>query len=185
MIEDRQAVDRDIEETLGLVPGLFERVPDGDLWWVVGLGRQQARVRRLALAAALAVLGGCYSAAPARAAGTKVTVRGSEYGPMLWGPKRQAVYIFQRDRRNLSRCYGKCAAAWPPVLTRRKPIAGRGVRASLLGAFRRRDGRRQVTYAGKPLYHYAHEGPAEVLCHNIRLNGGWWWAVGPDGKRRP
>jgi AhpD family alkylhydroperoxidase len=28
MIEDRQAVDRDIEETLGLVPEFFERVPD-------------------------------------------------------------------------------------------------------------------------------------------------------------
>jgi AhpD family alkylhydroperoxidase len=28
MIEDRQAVDRDIEETLGVVPEFFERVPD-------------------------------------------------------------------------------------------------------------------------------------------------------------
>jgi AhpD family alkylhydroperoxidase len=28
MIEERQAVDRDIEETLGLVPEFFERVPD-------------------------------------------------------------------------------------------------------------------------------------------------------------
>ncbi len=28
MIEDRQAVDQDIEETLGLVPEFFERVPD-------------------------------------------------------------------------------------------------------------------------------------------------------------
>ena len=28
MIEDRQTVDRDIEETLGLVPEFFERVPD-------------------------------------------------------------------------------------------------------------------------------------------------------------
>jgi AhpD family alkylhydroperoxidase len=28
MTEDRQAVDRDIEETLGLVPEFFERVPD-------------------------------------------------------------------------------------------------------------------------------------------------------------
>jgi AhpD family alkylhydroperoxidase len=28
MMEDRQAVDRDIQETLGLVPEFFERVPD-------------------------------------------------------------------------------------------------------------------------------------------------------------
>ena len=49
----------------------------------------------------------------------------------------------------------------------------------------RRDGRKQVTYAGKPLYFYAHEEPGEVRCHNVDLNGGLWWVVGPDGKRRP
>jgi hypothetical protein len=42
-----------------------------------------------------------------------------------------------------------------------------------------------VTYAGKPLYFYDHEGPGEVRCHNVDLNGGLWWVVGPDGKRRP
>jgi len=50
---------------------------------------------------------------------------------------------------------------------------------------KRRDGRLQVTYAGKPLYFYAHEAPGEVRCHNVNLNGGLWWVVGPDGKRRP
>jgi hypothetical protein len=24
-----------------------------------------------------------------------------------------------------------------------------------------------------------------VRCHNVNLNGGLWWVVGPDGKRRP
>jgi predicted lipoprotein with Yx(FWY)xxD motif len=59
------------------------------------------------------------------------------------------------------------------------------VRRSLLGSIRRRDGRRQVTYAGKPLYYYAHEGPGQVLCHNVKLNGGLWWVVGANGARRP
>ena len=142
-------------------------------------------MRHLVLVATLTALGAAFSAAPAMAGGTKVTVRGSEFGSMLWGPKRQAVYVFQRDGRNRSRCYGKCAEAWPPVLTRGKPVTGRGARASLLGTARRRSGRRQVTYAGKPLYYYAHEGPGEVLCHNVRLNGGLWWVVGPNGRRRP
>ena len=35
----------------------------------------------------------------------------------------------------------------------------------------------------KPLYYYAHEGPGEVECHNVNLNGGFWWAVGADGER--
>ena len=119
------------------------------------------------------------------AAEPKITTRGSEFGPMLWGPKRQAIYVFQRDEHKRSRCYGACAEAWPPVFTRGRPIAGRGVRKSLLGATRRRGGRRQVTYAGRPLYYYAHEGPGQVLCHNVHLNGGLWWVVGPNGKRRP
>ena len=119
------------------------------------------------------------------AAGTKITARGSQFGTMLWGPKRQAVYVFQRDERNRSRCYGACAKAWPPVYTSGKPVAGAGVRKSLLGTTRRRNGRRQVTYNGRPLYYYAHEGPGQVLCHDVYLNGGLWWVIGPNGKRRP
>jgi predicted lipoprotein with Yx(FWY)xxD motif len=119
------------------------------------------------------------------ATGTTIVARSSRFGRMLWGPKRHAIYIFQRDGRNRSNCYGACAKAWPPVHTRGKPVAGPGIRRSLLGTTRRRGGRFQVTYAGKPLYYYAHEGPGQVLCHNVNLNGGLWWVVGPDGKRRP
>ena len=125
------------------------------------------------------------AAAAKPAAGTRITLRASQFGRMLWGPKQQAIYIFERDARNRTRCYGECASAWPPVYTDARPVAGRGVRQSLLGSIRRRDGRRQVTYAGKPLYFYAHEGPRQVLCHNVDLNGGLWWVVGADGKRRP
>jgi predicted lipoprotein with Yx(FWY)xxD motif len=143
--------------------------------------------RRLvpALAVLLAALGAGTAVPTAMAAGTTITVRGSEFGPMLWGPKRQAIYVFQRDRRDVSRCYGRCAKAWPPVYTRGNPVAGRGVRRSLLGTTRRRGGRLQVTYAGKPLYYYAHEGRGEVRCHNVNLNGGLWWVVGPNGRPRP
>ena len=123
--------------------------------------------------------------ASAAAKGTTITARDSRFGTMLWGPNRQAIYIFQRDGRNRTRCYGTCAKAWPPVYTKGRPVAGRGIRRSLLGSIRRRDGRRQVTYAGKPLYYYAHEGPREVRCHNVNANGGLWWVVGPDGRRRP
>jgi predicted lipoprotein with Yx(FWY)xxD motif len=123
------------------------------------------------------------AASPAMAKGTTITVRDSRFGTMLWGPNRQAIYIFQRDRRNVSRCFGACARAWPPVYTNGRPVAGRGVRRSLLGSIRRGK-RRQVTYAGKPLYYYVHEGPGEVRCHNVNLNGGLWWVIAPNGKRR-
>jgi predicted lipoprotein with Yx(FWY)xxD motif len=139
-------------------------------------------VKALAILIAAVTLG---VAAPAQAAGTKIDLRGSEFGSMLWGSSRQAIYVFQRDGRNLSRCYRECAAAWPPVYTSGKPVAGGGVRQSLLGTKRRRDGRRQVTYRGRPLYYYAHESAGEVRCHNVNLNGGLWWVIGADGRRRP
>jgi predicted lipoprotein with Yx(FWY)xxD motif len=120
----------------------------------------------------------------ARRRGTRIRVGDSEFGTMLFDSKRQAIYIFERDPARRSACYGECAKAWPPVLTRGEPVPGRGVRASLLGTIERRGGRRQVTYGGKPLYFYAHEAPGEVRCHNVNLNGGLWWVIGPNGRRR-
>jgi predicted lipoprotein with Yx(FWY)xxD motif len=117
--------------------------------------------------------------------GTRIAVGDSQFGTMLFGPRDQAIYVFERDRKGKTVCYGECARAWPPVLANGKPRAAKGVRKSLLGTVRRRNGRRQVTYAGKPLYYYAHEGPGEVRCHNVNLNGGFWWVLAPDGRRRP
>jgi predicted lipoprotein with Yx(FWY)xxD motif len=115
--------------------------------------------------------------------GTKVILAGSEFGRMLFNAKKQAIYIFQRDEENKSNCYGECAEAWPPVFTEGRPRAGDGVDSSLLGTTTRRDGKRQVTYAGKPLYYYVNERPGEVRCHNVNLNGGFWWAIGANGTR--
>jgi predicted lipoprotein with Yx(FWY)xxD motif len=120
----------------------------------------------------------------AMAAGTKLVLGDSEFGTMLFDSKKQAIYIFENDPKGKTVCYGECAKAWPPVLTKGKPKAGDGVRASLLGTVKRAGGARQVTYAGKPLYFYSHEGPGEVRCHNVNLNGGFWWVVGPNGNRR-
>jgi predicted lipoprotein with Yx(FWY)xxD motif len=143
-------------------------------------GRTVGRMR----SALLAILALALFAAPAHAAGTRITLAGSEFGPMLWGPKKQAIYVFQRDGFKRSRCTGDCAKAWPPVYTSGKPVAGKGTRQSLLGTIRR-GSRQQVTYRGRPLYYYAHEGSGEVRCHDVNLHGGLWWVIGANGKRRP
>jgi predicted lipoprotein with Yx(FWY)xxD motif len=117
--------------------------------------------------------------------GTTITIGDSEFGSMLFDSKQQAIYIFEKDPKGETVCYDDCAEAWPPVFTDGAPKASEGVKDALLGTVKRRDGRLQVTYAGKPLYFYAHEGPGEVRCHNVNLNGGLWWVVGPSGKRRP
>jgi predicted lipoprotein with Yx(FWY)xxD motif len=130
----------------------------------------------------VAVLLATATAAPAQA--TTISLRPSPFGRMLWGPGPQAIYAFELDGRNRSNCHGECARLWPPVYTKGRPRAGKGVRPKLLGTIRR-GSRRQVTYAGRPLYYYAHEGRGEVECHEVFLNGGLWWAIGARGRNRP
>jgi predicted lipoprotein with Yx(FWY)xxD motif len=111
-----------------------------------------------------------------------LTVRPTRYGRVLFDGRGRVLYAFMRDRRGgPSRCYGECARAWPVYFAKGTLRAGRGVKQSLLGTTRRRDGRRQVTYNGWPLYYYAHEGPGEVKCHNVNLHGGLWLVVKPSG----
>lgn len=120
--------------------------------------------------------------AHARRRGPRVTLRDSQFGPVLFDGKDRALYLFTRDGRR-SRCYGACAAAWPPFYARGRPRAGRGVDRSLLGRVRRRDGRRQVTYRGQPLYFYVDDPRGEVLCNDIVEFGGTWFAL--DAKGNP
>ena len=119
---------------------------------------------------------------PKPKAGTEIVLAGSDFGDMLYDSRKQAIYVFENDERGKSNCYGECAVAWPPVYAKGEPEAGAGVRKGLLGTTKRRDGRSQVTYAGRPLYFYDHEDPGQVLCHNVDLNGGLWWVVGADGE---
>jgi predicted lipoprotein with Yx(FWY)xxD motif len=121
--------------------------------------------------------------ASAEASAVTLTLRNTRYGRILFDARGRVLYGFTRDRRGgPSQCYGACAAAWPVYYSKGSLRAGRGVRQALLGTVRRRDGRRQVTYNGWPLYYYAHEGPGEVKCQNVREFGGLWLVVKPNGQ---
>ena len=113
----------------------------------------------------------------------RIVAKRSTYGRVLFDANGQVAYAFELDRKNRSNCTSAdCVKAWPPVLTREKPSAGAGVDARLLGTIRRRDGRLQVTYNGRPLYFYEHETPGEIRCHNVDLHGGLWWVVTQRGN---
>jgi len=117
--------------------------------------------------------------------GTEITLGDSQFGPMLFDSNDQAIYLFDKETSDKPDCYGDCAAAWPPVLTKGQPVAGKGLKQNLLGTTRRKDGKTQVTYNGHPLYFYVNEGPGEVKCHNVVGFGGTWLVVGPDGEALP
>jgi predicted lipoprotein with Yx(FWY)xxD motif len=125
------------------------------------------------------------SPSPTADQGLSITTGASDFGTMLFDDRGQAIYLFDRETTAEPECYGDCAAAWPPVLTTGPPQADGDVRPGLLGATERKDGSRQVTYAGHPLYFYAHEGPGQVLCHDVSEFGGVWLVVTPAGTPAP
>ena len=115
--------------------------------------------------------------------GTTVAVAKSRLGRILVDSKGITLYDFVTDKAGVSGCYGACAALWPPLITKGKPQAGHGVRASLLGTTKRKDGKLQVTYAGHPLYTFAGDTqPGQTTGEGSNGFGAPWWVVTPAGK---
>jgi predicted lipoprotein with Yx(FWY)xxD motif len=129
------------------------------------------------VAAAFALAGG------AQATGAKVVVAKSRLGRILVDSKGITLYDFVKDKGTTSACYGACAALWPPLITKGKPVAGPGVRASLLGTTKRKDGKLEVTYAGHPLYYFVTDKkPGQTTGQGVNQFGGPWWVLSAAGK---
>jgi predicted lipoprotein with Yx(FWY)xxD motif len=111
--------------------------------------------------------------------GTVVKLRATSFGKVLVDARGRTLYLYTPDSKGTSACYGACAAAWPPLLTTARPRGLGGARSSLLGVTRRKDGRRQVTYAGHPLYRFASDAKAgETNGEGLQ---GVWWVVSAAG----
>jgi predicted lipoprotein with Yx(FWY)xxD motif len=123
--------------------------------------------------------------AKAATAGTRLRAIGSQFGRIVGDGPGLAVYIFDKEERGRSECYGACAKAWPPVYAKGRPVAGAGIDRDLLGTTRRRNGRRQLTYRRQPLYYYEHDRPGVVLCHDVVEFGGTWLVIRPNGRPAP
>jgi predicted lipoprotein with Yx(FWY)xxD motif len=119
----------------------------------------------------------------AKRTGKYVKVAPTRYGTILTDGRGYALYLFTKDKTSRSRCYGSCAAAWPPFYTKGAPRAGKRVKQRLLGTTKRRGGRRQVTYNGHPLYYYVGDTrPRVVLCQAVLEFGGYWYVVSRSGR---
>jgi len=124
-------------------------------------------------------------AALAIAGGTKATVVAakSPLGRILVDSRGITLYDFPKDQGTTSSCYGACAALWPPLITKGKPVAGLGVRASLLGTTKRKDGKLEVTYNGHPLYYFVSDRkPGQTTGQALNQFGAPWWVLSPAGK---
>lgn len=132
----------------------------------------------LALAGFLATM----NASGAEQTGATVSLRTTKYGKILVNRTGHTLYLFAKDRNGKSACSGACATYWPPLIVSGKPTAGSGVKASLLGATKRSNGSRQVTYDGHPLYTYKLDTRAgQTNGEGSPAFGAKWWVVSARG----
>jgi predicted lipoprotein with Yx(FWY)xxD motif len=124
--------------------------------------------------------------AATRATGAKITVeKTKKFGNILANAKGFTLYAYSKDTPGHQQCQNvsKCTMLWPPVITKGKPVAATGVRQSLLGTIKLKNGKLQVTYNGHPLYTYiADGGPHQTFYVGKFQAGGTWPAVNGAGK---
>src|SRR5215468_8357306 len=107
-----------------------------------------ARRALVLLAVAAAMLVGAATTSAALSSGPTLRVDSSRFGRVLFDGRGFVLYAFTRDRvGGRSTCYGNCADAWPPYIAVGKRLSvERGLKKSLLGTAKRRDGKLQITY---------------------------------------
>jgi predicted lipoprotein with Yx(FWY)xxD motif len=137
----------------------------------------------LGAATLVAAAAATFALAGGKAHGARLHTAKSHLGQILVDSKGITLYDFVADKGKTSVCYGACAALWPPLITHGKPVAGHGVRRSLLGTTKRKDGKLQVTYGGHPLYYFVTDRkPGQTTGQGVNQFGGPWWVLSPKAK---
>jgi predicted lipoprotein with Yx(FWY)xxD motif len=113
----------------------------------------------------------------------RLTLHKTKLGKVIATGSGMTLYLFKADKGTKSACYGKCATFWPPMLASKKPAAGAGVKSSLIGLTKRKNGTHQVTYNRHPLYRFKlDKGAGQIKGQGQDFFGGLWWAVNSAGK---
>ena len=106
----------------------------------------------------------------------------------------RTLYMFTSDTNGTDTVctpqgpYGaECPSIWPPLTSSASPLAGKGIKASLLGVYKRRDGKRQVTYNRHPLYYFHGDSstpPGDKKPGDARGQGfvQEWYVLSPKGN---
>jgi predicted lipoprotein with Yx(FWY)xxD motif len=101
-------------------------------------------------------------------------------GSYLTDKSGKTLYMFASDSPTKSSCNSACLNYWPPLTGPAK--AGSGVAAGKLGTITTA-GKKQVTYAGHPLYLYTLDSkPGDTSGQGSTNFGAKWWMLAPSGK---
>jgi len=112
---------------------------------------------------------------------TVTTASDAKLGTILTDAKGMTLYRFTKDEPNVSNCYDQCAQNWPPLLvTSGGPIAPTGL-AGTLALTTRKDGSKQVTYNGMPMYYWAKDSkPGDTTGQGV---GNIWFVAQPGAAQ--
>jgi predicted lipoprotein with Yx(FWY)xxD motif len=156
------------------------------LRWLIALTSVSTIV--FAGAGAFAAVAGASRASAGRTSasrGRKIDLIKTSLGKILGNSKGFTIYMFTSDRRNHDNCvkHSGCPRFWPLVTTSAMPVAGPGVKQALLGTIVV-NAKKQVTYAGHPLYMYSGDSaPRQTEYVNFSAFGGRWPAINAAGHK--
>jgi predicted lipoprotein with Yx(FWY)xxD motif len=131
------------------------------------------RIATASIVLTLVVSGAAFAAT--QATGTKVTLHNTSIGKRLATSTGRTLYYLTSGT-----CTGSCAMTWPPLMTKGKPVAGTGVKQSLLGTAKRGT-KLQVKYNGHRLHRYTGDSAAGQA--NGEGSGGVWFTVKASGAK--
>jgi len=115
---------------------------------------------------------------------TTIALGSGDVGKFLVGSNQRTLYLFEGDQGSKSTCYGACASTWPPATSASAARLGAGLNPSLLATTTRRDGIRQLTYGGHPLYYFSGDpGPGQAKGEGAHAFGADWYVVSPTGAK--
>ena len=98
-------------------------------------------------------------------------------GKILVDTQGRVVYTWAGDQPGTSLCQDACAQGWPPVVVVDGVTPASNITGGSIGVITRRDGRRQVTLNGLPLYYYSGDRTAGDVAGNGSRAFGSLWAV--------
>jgi predicted lipoprotein with Yx(FWY)xxD motif len=114
----------------------------------------------------------------------KVSATNTSLGSIVVDGSGRTLYLFAKDTKGTSTCSGACAHFWPPFTATHKPALGSGVPASAISLAKRADGKKQVIFAGHPLYYFSGDHSAgQMNGQGIDEFGAKWFAVTPKGNK--
>ena len=103
-------------------------------------------------------------------------------GSVIVDAAGNTLYRYDKDvaQPSMSNCDGACATTWPPVLATATPMLD-GVDQGMVGTVVRKDGSKQLTLNGWPLYEFSND-KAPGQANGQGVNGAWF-AVTPAGGK--